>query len=306
MKKFFLLFFLISFTSCSPIIENTEIERSSVSDISFEEGSGETFSKVSPEVLHSILHITHEEFLQSVNNPRSYETHGFIHAGVVPHHTTAATLISGFFSSAAAFADYYDLVIILAPNHANDFANVITSCRDWDIDDGVFTHKGFVADLIDARGVNAAISHSHIEGDHSAAVLIPYVNYYLPGVKVAPVLLGNSMRFDEIINFYNWLENWISESGENVLLIASIDFSHFLTAPEAAEKDIETASAIMSLDFLRIYSMCNHYLDSPAAMIVFLKYLGSLGLEPRIIDNADATEFLGRLCETTSYFIITN
>ncbi|MCL2577469.1 MAG: AmmeMemoRadiSam system protein B [Defluviitaleaceae bacterium] len=303
-KKFCLIIFLLLFI---PSCENTTDQSTFVSTKSFECGSEGDFLEFSPEVfffengpLHSILHITHDEFLFSVENARAYEIEGFIFAGVVPHHTTAATMISGFFSSAAEFT--YDTVIIIAPNHANDFANVITSYRDWDI--GVFTHREFVADLLNACGFNAAISHTHIEGDHSAAVLIPYVHYYLPNAKVAPILLNASTRFDEIVNLFNWMENWINESGENVLLVASIDFSHFLTPPEAAEKDRQTTEAIIANDFHRIYSMCNNYLDSPAALIVFLKYLNALGIAPSIIDHTDATEFLGWLNETTSYKII--
>ena len=278
----------------TPFIEGEETAQDAVS-----------FDVFWDERRHAIIHITHEEFLFSVQNPRSYDIDGLIVAGVVPHHVTAATLISGFFSSAAEFADFYDTVIILAPNHAGDFSNVISSERDWDIGEGVFTHRGFVDDLMGAGGINAAISHTHVEGDHSAAILIPYIYHYLPDTKVASVLLNRSLSFDEIENFFRWLENWIEESGENVLLVASIDFSHFLTAPEAMERDRVTTQAIMSRDFQRIHTMGDEFLDSPPALIIFLKYLNALGINPQIIDHTDATEFLGMwIEETTSYKII--
>ena len=253
----------------------------------------------------AILNITHEIFNHSVANPRPYDVDGFIVAGVVPHHTTAAVLISGFFAQAAAFADYYDLVIIMAPNHEGDLANVVLSYRDWDIGAGVFTHKGFVDDLMAAQGINTAISHDHMEIDHSASVLIPYVYHYLPNTKVAPMLLNRSLSFNDTTNLFRWMTNWIEESGQNVLLVASIDFSHFLTAPEALERDIVTANAIANRDYRLLHSLSDHYLDSPAAMVIFLKYLDALGIEPQIIDHTDATEFLGPgLDETTSYKII--
>jgi len=257
------------------------------------------------EPMLAMRHISHEDFKHSVANPRQYNIDGFITAGVVPHHVTAATLISGFFSQAAAFADCYDLVIILAPNHEGDLANVVLSYRDWDVGDGVFTHWGFVDSLMEAHGINTAISHHHMEADHAASILIPYIHHYLPDTKVAPVLISRSLSFDGTVNLFNWMLNWIDESGKNVLLVASIDFSHFLTAQEAMQRDLVTANAIANRDFLLIHSLNYHYLDSAASMIIFLKYLDSLGVPVQIIDHTDATEFLGPgLDETTSYKVI--
>ncbi|MDR0272512.1 MAG: AmmeMemoRadiSam system protein B [Clostridiales bacterium] len=260
-----------------------------------------------PEVIetrHAILNISHQTFLYSVENAREYEVNGIIAAGVVPHHTTAAVMISGFFSCAAEFADYYDTVIILAPNHSGGFAEIIASERDWDVGDGVFTNRSFVADLISANE-NAAISHSHMEEDHSASVLIPYVHYYLPNTQVATVLLSRSLSFDGTIDFARWLENWIAESGENILLVASIDFSHFLTPQESIEKDRITAYAIATRDYRMIHSLNDAHLDSSASLIVFLQYLDALGIDPQIIDHTNAAEFLNAgIPETTSYKII--
>jgi len=253
----------------------------------------------------SIRHISHEAFNHSAANPRPYEIEGFIVAGVVPHHVTAATLISGFFAQAAAFADYYDLVIILAPNHEGDLADVVLSYRDWDIGEGVFTNRDFVNGLAAERSINTAISHDHMEIDHSASILIPYVYHYLSNTQVAPMLLGRSLSFDATVNLFRWITDWVDQSGKTVLLVASIDFSHFLTAPQAAERDRVTANAIANRDFRLIHSMSDHYLDSPAALIIFLKYLDELGLTPLIVDHTDATEFLGPgLDETTSYKVI--
>lgn len=257
------------------------------------------------EPLLAIRNITHEAFNHSIANPRSYEIDGFIMAGVIPHHVTAATMISGFFSQAAAFADYYDTVIILAPNHEGDLADVVLSYRDWDVGRGAFAHRGFVDDIMSAPAINTAISHSHIEIDHSASIFIPYIYHYLPDTKVAPVLLNRSLCFEGTTNLFRWLVDWINASGENVLLVASIDFSHFLTATEAMERDRVTAEAILNHDYRLIHSLNDHYLDSPAAMIIFLKHLEELGIAPQIIDHTDATEFLGPgLDETTSYKVI--
>jgi len=253
---------------------------------------------------HSARHITQEEFLHSVNNPRIFlnAPDERIFAGIVPHHSTAAVLISGFFSLAQQHE--YDLVIILAPNHEGDVAPVVLSDLDWDVGEGVTTHQPFVADLLDS-GINAAIDHRRMEMEHSASILIPYINHYLPGAEVAPMLLNRSLSFYATIEIFEWLKAWITDSDKNVLLVASIDFSHFLPVPYSREMDRQTKEAIFANDLRRIHSMSAHHLDSAASMIIFLLYLESLGLTPQIIAHTDASEFLGpMLQETTSYMII--
>jgi len=258
----------------------------------------------------AILHLTHDEFIHSIANPRTFpnQSHGRIMAGVVPHHNTAAVLISGFFAQAAASAAAaydYDLVIILAPNHAGDLANVISSYRHWDIGKGVATNRQFVSSLMAADGINSAISHSHMELDHSASILIPYIYHYLPGVEVAPLLLNRSLSFSETEALFHWLNAWIADSGKNVLLVASIDFSHFLPVHAARKMDRITKEAILSHDLRKIHTLNDHYLDSPAAMIILLMYLAEFGIVPEIVAHTDASEFLGPgIDETTTYMII--
>jgi len=253
----------------------------------------------------AMRHISHEAFNYSIANPRQYGIEGFVTAGIVPHHITAATLISGFFSSAALFAEHYELVIIIGANHEGDLADVVLSYRDWDVGEGIYTHRGFVDDLMDAHGINTVISHYRMEYDHSASILMPYIYHYLPNTMVAPVLLNRSLSFDGTVNLFYWMMDWIYESGKNVLLVASVDFSHFLTAGEAMQKDQVTANAIANRDFRLIHSLNYNYLDSAASLIIFLKYLDALGISPQTIDHTDATEFLGPLLdETTSYKVI--
>ncbi|MCL1863078.1 MAG: AmmeMemoRadiSam system protein B [Defluviitaleaceae bacterium] len=300
MKKYFAVVgIFIAFVLVIKALGTPEdVVQAPVRDEVREEVSGET----GDEVMHGILHMPHDVFLFSTMFPREYNVSGHIYAGVVPHHITAATMISGFFYAASAFE--YDLVVIVAPNHEGGFAPVILSYRDWDIGEGVFSHSGFVADMMDA-GINAAVSHSHMESDHSVGIFIPYIYYYLPGVAVAPMLLNRSLSFDDTLMLYYRLEEWIAESGLNVLLVASVDFSHFLTPSQAAERDRVTMAAILAHELEKIHTLSDYYLDSPAAMIIFLKYLRTRGLDVNLADHTCAAEFLGQgLEETTSYKII--
>jgi len=303
-----ILFIAITLSGC----ENTDYDTRATHDIPLVSNDQTTVAQSppiqpEPETKHAILHLTHNEFINSINNPRTFPTlqKEKILAGVVPHHNTAAVLISGFFAQVSNHVDYYDLVIILAPNHEGELASVVLSYRDWDIGSGVFTCRQFVNDLMHTEGIHTTIGHSLMEMDHSASILIPYIYHYLPDTKVAPVLLNRTLSLDATMQLFYWINTWIANSGKNILLVASIDFSHFLTVPQSREMDRITKEAIFSHDLQRIHAMNYHYLDSTAAMIIFLMYLEYLGLPPQIVAHTDASEFLGPgLDETTSYMII--
>jgi len=305
-SKFFcicLILILVGVTGCSTeyitLSETTEIP-SYINQLEVTEIELPHSPRYEPK--HAILHINHEEFIFAITRPRQYEVDGVVMAGIVPHHITASTMISGFFELLTP--DFYDLVIILAPNHEGVLADVVTSYRHWDIGNGVFTNQDFIDALLAENRISTVISHHYMEFDHSASILIPFIYYYLPNVQVAPLLLNRTLSLERTIFLFNWLNDWIIESNKNILLLCSIDFSHFLTQPEAMARDIVTKEAIERRNFHKIHTLCDFYLDSPASLIIFLMYIDELNLQLQIIDHSDATEFLGMLDETTSYMII--
>jgi poly-gamma-glutamate synthesis protein (capsule biosynthesis protein) len=254
----------------------------------------------------SAHHITAAQFAQSVNHPRHYDIDGVIRAGVVPHHTTAASMISGFFVQAAKHAHLYDTVVIVAPNHEGDLGDIILSDRDWDMGGGVVHDRAFVSGLLEAAtGLNIFVHNERLEQDHSAAVLIPYIHHYLPDANVVTVLVSPSLGYDGVGALARLIVSVAGDLQREILLVCSIDFSHFLLPHEVSEKDRVTEQAVINRDYRKIYSLCSQYLDSPAAMIVFLMVLEAYGLELIFVDNAEASQFMGfAIDETTSYFVM--
>jgi AmmeMemoRadiSam system protein B len=254
----------------------------------------------------AIKNITGEQFVHSVHTPRRYDLDGgIIRAGIVPHHTTAASMISGFFAQAARHAAAYDTVVIVAPNHKGDLGDIILADQGWDIGGGVPCDTAFVTRLLAANGLNVIVDNQRLEDDHSASILIPYVHHYLPDTRVVTVLVSRSLGYDSVGDFARLLLDTADALERSVLLVCSIDFSHFLPPHEAMQRDRVTRQALLARDYPKIYSLCNHYIDSPAALMVFLMTLEAHGLEPQIVDNAEASVFLGyAIDETTSYFVV--
>ena len=247
-------------------------------------------------------------FYASLANPRSYEAAGFIKAGVVPHHLTAARLISGFFKLCAASPDSYDTIVIVAPNHAGGVADFVYSRRDWDIFGGVLCDVDFTGALgrISINGASVAENDACVERDHSVSALVPYIGHYLPGVKIVPILVNSSVSENTTAAFASELFNIIDASGKRTLLVCSVDFSHFCDMQKAARNDQLTEEAIAERNYRLIHKLNDKYLDSPASLAIFLRYLDYLGAAAEIVDHTDASEFIGSgVAETTSYFVMT-
>lgn len=254
--------------------------------------------------------ITQKEFNASIENPELYIINETVVGGVIPHHTAASPLISGFFKAVSENTDDYDTVIIIAPNHQGDIGDVVLSFCDWDIGYGVYCDIDIENDIYQKKSDNYSMAEddNRVENDHSASVIIPYVNYYLPKAKAAVFLVSRTMTLENIFNFAKTLSNTIKESNKKILLVCSVDFSHYLPPYLARENDKITKQAIQDRNYAKIYNFTNEYLDSPATLITFLVYLSESGIadgEEKFLINTDASEFLGGgISETTTYFVI--
>jgi AmmeMemoRadiSam system protein B len=248
------------------------------------------------------LHVEREVFESSIKNPRDYDA-DYIIAGVIPHHLTAATLISGFFVAVANQSQEFDTVVIVGPHHYGGIANIIYSKNNWNVGEGVECDTAFFDELnLNKFKSLAAESDELIETDHSTSVYIPYINHYLPNAKVAPIMLSRSLTLSQTLEFSNALNKTLEN--KNALLICSVDFSHYLTPIESVRKDDITLSAINENKYSTIFNFSNNHLDSPPTLITFLRYMGIKQKKVSVLDHTDASEFLGTVPETTSYFVL--
>jgi AmmeMemoRadiSam system protein B len=254
--------------------------------------------------LLSVQNITEDIFKSSIKNPREYSCEGSIRAGVLPHHLTAAQIISGFFELASRNAEEYDTVVIVAPNHKGDLADIVVSSEDWNFGGKLSCDTEIIKYLLEDNKLDIVENRRRVETDHSASVLIPYIRHYFPKAEVAPILVSRTMTLDETLYFSKTLNKLICNSEKNILLLCSIDFSHYLRPREAMENNGDVIDAINNYDCEKIHGFSNDYVDCPAALIVFLKYLKELELNTVILDNTEASEFMPGTTETTSYIVI--
>ncbi len=221
--------------------------------------------------------------------------------GIVPHHLLASDMIACFFEALAKSSP--KTVVVIAPNHNRAGLTQIHVCKQsWSTAYGTLDADTTLTDrLINELG--ARQSTELMESDHSISALVPYIKYYLPDVKIVPILLHGDYSSDASVKLGELLADEMSKTPD-ITIVASVDFSHYLDAKTAFKMDEKTLDAITSTNIQAISMMGNDNLDSPASIIALLTAMSKNGTPiPTILDHNISSNITGRGADyTTSYF----
>lgn len=188
-------------------------------------------------------------------------------AGIVPHHLFVSDIIQDFFSTLRPYR--FAHIVVLGPNHAEIGTKTIAPNPVFD--------------------------------DQTLTSIKPYLDNTFPGVKLTTYLLKHSITLSECAS----LAEEINRLGGQTLVIASLDFSHYLSSEEARLKDQVTMTKIRSRDYASILTMNSDYLDSPGSLVTLLQYLDLHGQSEMNILTYDNSGLRGNpYGTTTSYYSI--
>jgi len=223
-----------------------------------------------------------------------------IRGAVVPHHLLAHALIEEVFDHLRA--DPAPLVVLIGPNHFNKGGKILTSSWGWQTPFGTVD--------ADKDGVDWLLGLTSVKEDpevfkeeHSMGNLMPFIKYYLPEARVVPIILHHDVSPQEARQLANRLSH-LEDSG--AVILASVDFSHYLTREQAEEKDAETLKVLESGNTGRLFTMDNDYIDSPASLGTLLYAMEGLGIDGfTLLGNTNSGVILKNdLIETTSYMTL--
>ena len=174
---------------------------------------------------------------------------------------------------------------------------------DWGTPSGrVLVDEAIVNDL--ARQNLIRINENVLENEHSVALHPPFIKHFLPKAKIVPIIISGKMKIEDVEKLSAALTKYARKKG--TVIIASVDFSHYLPENIAAEKDKESFEAIKNFDFEKIYNFTNDNLDSPQSIIILLSALKQAGANnPNLIKNLNSEQISkSGSRQTTSYFTI--
>lgn len=173
-------------------------------------------------------------------------------AGIVPHagYIYSGKIAAPFFKILPHLHKEYDLFILLHPNHYGKGPSI--AC---DVNEAWETPLGLVEiDKSIPEKLGLAYSLEAHQSEHSCEVLIPFLQYYLPyRFMILPVAMYHT-GFAECLKLALQLLRAIKETDKNILIIASTDFSHFVSAQSGARQDDRAIEFIYRLDAEGFYN----------------------------------------------------
>ena len=208
------------------------------------------------------------------------EVYGIIspHAGYLYSGGVAA---NGYYSISSAKADN---VILVGPNHYGLGSNVATTADGvWESPIGEVSVNPQVAKDIASMTPSMDVDEFAHSRDHCLEVQIPFLLYIFERFRIVPIILTAQDEYiaKEVGSAISDAVKDGTSKGEEFMLIASSDFTHYESNSEAHRKDSQLIKSILSLDVGAFYSALRQYNISAcgygaiAAIMVAAKSLGA-------------------------------
>ena len=215
---------------------------------------------------------------------------GYIYSGQVAAHA--------FGSITPGFSGTF---VVIGPSHRG-YINCVSK-RPWETPLGVVdTDTEFV------EALDIETDESSHRDEHSLEVQMPFIKYRFPRARIAPVMMGqqdytSAMRLSEKIG------EAIKRTKRDVRIVASSDFSHYVSEQKAKSDDLYAIEPLLNLDIKEFYgrieerrvTACGY--GPIAAMVTACKNLGAKTAQ--LIQYATSGDVTGDRREVVGYAAIT-
>ncbi len=168
-----------------------------------------------------------------------------IYGAVLPHagHIYSGPQTIPFFQLLRKQEKFPATFVIVHPNHTGQgLPLAVDDAHVWVNDVGeVPLDREFALEMglsFDAK------AHAR---EHSAEVIIPYLQYFLEDhpFSIVPVCMGNQ-GYDQAVLIAEKIHHAATRTGREIMVLASCDFSHFLPPEEGRKKDQYVVDEILA------------------------------------------------------------
>jgi len=196
----------------------------------------------------------------------------------------------------------YKTVVIVSPSHREYFPAI--SIYDGDAYE---TPLGVAHVDTELRNFFTADTQKIISSkrghgqEHAVEVQIPFLQYMLPEFKILPIVMGdqNKMFIDALAAK---LESVV---GNDVLIVASSDLSHYHLQHEAEKLDMIVEDHINKFDYEGLRTDLSHNFCEACgggAIVSMMKALAKKGIDKSLVLNrTDSSETSGDVSEVVGY-----
>ena len=244
-------------------------------------------------------------FISTVSGFGESSGENSIIAGVVPHHLLAKEIIEDFFSYIAGLERHPGTIILLSPDHFNSALlneDISFITVDWESDYKEFGHISLDTGLLKELTIkhNIRKNYSAVLSEFGITNLLPFIKKYLPKAKVVPLLIPEDISREQL----DYLVYSIHKmSSPNTIMIASVDFSHYLPPEAAAFHDTKSIRVLLNFEEEKFENIEVDSWQSLYAARLFAKLRE--GEKPTVIAHKNSVDFLPYdMNSTTSYFSV--
>jgi len=222
---------------------------------------------------------------------------------MVPH---AGYVYSGAIAGATfARVRIPERVVIFGPNHHGVGAEAAIYPGDrWLTPLGPVTVDATLTSRLieDCPGLTADEAAHRYE--HSLEVQVPFIQVENPQASIVPICIGH-LRLDELLSLGSAIGASLACSGEEILLVASSDMTHYEPGEIAREKDQRALARVLALDPAGLYrtvregriSMCG--VLPTALMLAAAKELGAS--DAALVRYGNSGDVTGDQAEVVGY-----
>ena len=206
---------------------------------------------------------------------------------IIPHHLAAESSIKSALHTFQSQSASPSSIIFIAPNHKEVGNAFIISDKPSII--------GSMASVL----YNSAI----VNQEHAVTDSVPLINQYFPNIPIIPIILSSRLPYDQLLSLVQILAK---TSDKNILIIGSIDFSHYLSLAEADSYDQATLGLIQTHNYSMIRSLDNRSVDAPQVLETVMRTMDDVGAKNiEVLSHTNSGRLSGNpVAPTTSHFTL--
>lgn len=167
-------------------------------------------------------------------------------AAVCPH----AGLIYSGKTAGAVYARLAppETLVILGPNHQGvGAAAALPSHAEWETPLGPVAIDRDLAEAIRSASRWLEVDDRAHAREHSIEVQLPFLRSLMPGTRLVPIAIGG-IGPAEVQDVGRALAEGVRATGRRAVVVASTDFSHYVSRAVAERQDRHALDAIRALD----------------------------------------------------------
>ncbi|MBU4345472.1 MAG: AmmeMemoRadiSam system protein B [Desulfobacteraceae bacterium] len=215
---------------------------------------------------------------------------------ILPHAGYVCSGLTAAHASLVLRKNQFNRVILMGPDHKVGFNNcAITNADAYETPLGLVRLNDDAAKLRANSDLFQSIPASD-RVEHSLEVILPFLQRYLNGFEVIPVVMGRG-NVNQIERALNPLLD------QNTLIVVSSDLSHYLPYSQAVKRDRETINMILNMESDKLLKNSNRACGIIPILIV-LEMAGKHGWKPLLLHYSNSGDTVGGRSQVVGYAAI--